>query len=731
MNPLAYKVTAVALTLATKLLGVKMRVTGAEHLGTGPTLFVVNHFTRLETFLVPYIIYQLSPTLVRSLSTDSVFRGVFRWYWRACGVVSVRDPKRNRMIVCDLMTGTYNWIIYPEGGLIKTKRTVRKNRLYIDRPDRAGPPHTGAALLALRAEMSKHRFLDACAKGDDRRLDYYQRKYGLTDPGDVSDSEISIVPVTITYHGLRPGRNLVHRLARIFKRDLDPRLEEELLVEGRVALGNAEMNVHFAAPIGVREYLDAPTRLVRNLIGRFSESLRNDLLVRKQARRLTESAMRSLYQNVELHFEHIFCYGLRALRSGSISSRDFHKALYLAVLDLRTREDVRLHPSLTNGVTALLSGEPFDPLQSIVSRAEDEGVLTVRDGQYIIHHDLLEEQHEFHTVRLKRMTQVIANEVEPIRPVAKLISRVVNLPPDRLSRRVVEAIRDHDQLAFARDYDLWREDGVSKSVDLGKPFFLPARDRSVGVILSHGYMACPAEVRPLAEYLHANGCSVYGVRLDGHGTAPQEVVNVSWRDWLDSYIRGVEMLRQHCRYVVAGGFSLGGILALLAAAKFPDQIDAVATINAPLILRDRRAALVPAILRWNQLARRIGLLQGPSTTTHITESPDLNYPVIVLAGVRELRRAVRQCKARLGEITAPTLIIQSPDDPVVARASGQVIHRRIQSTSKRLVELPFNRHVIIRGNGSEVVFAEMTEFIRELFPDHITVPVRNTADSTM
>ena len=150
----AYKVSGKLMGLVSRALGIRIRVTGTENLVCRPTLFAPNHFTRVETFLVPYIIYKYAGRQVRSLGTHSVFKGIFGRYFEAVGGMSTRHPRRNRTIVRELMTCRSDWVIYPEGGLIKNKKTIHRGRYQLDQPDRRGPPHTGAAMLALKAEIA-------------------------------------------------------------------------------------------------------------------------------------------------------------------------------------------------------------------------------------------------------------------------------------------------------------------------------------------------------------------------------------------------------------------------------------------------------------------------------------------------------------------------------------------------------------------------------------------------
>lgn len=47
----------------------------------------------------------------------------------------------------------------------------------------------------------------------------------------------------------------------------------------------------------------------------------------------------------------------------------------------------------------------------------------------------------------------------------------------------------------------------------------------------HGFTGSPASIRPIGEWLAAQGLSVLGVRLPGHGTSPDDLASTRWTDW--------------------------------------------------------------------------------------------------------------------------------------------------------------------------------------------------------
>ena len=59
-----FKATAAMIGTLTKVLKFSINVEGLENISDRPTLFVVNHFTRMETFIVPYVLHKHTDTLL-------------------------------------------------------------------------------------------------------------------------------------------------------------------------------------------------------------------------------------------------------------------------------------------------------------------------------------------------------------------------------------------------------------------------------------------------------------------------------------------------------------------------------------------------------------------------------------------------------------------------------------------------------------------------------------------
>src|SRR5207247_7119848 len=102
----------------------------------------------------------------------------------------------------------------------------------------------------------------------------------------------------------------------------------------------------------------------------------------------------------------------------------------------------------------------------------------------------------------------------------------------------------------------------------GDPYLLlPPKPVRPGVVLVHGFLATPAQLKELGLRLAAQGRPVLGVRLKGHGTSPWDLRERTWQDWLHSVERGYEIMSLLSANVLLAGFATGASLALQVAAS--------------------------------------------------------------------------------------------------------------------------------------------------------------------
>lgn len=695
-----------SLSLMEKMLASHIRVEGVEHISSdGPILFLSNHFTRFETFILPWLLDRHTKRFVNNLAHSSLFHGRFGEFLNAVGARSTKEPGIKESIVGDLITGHHDWVIYPEGSMIKDKHIYERGQFQLHTPDRQGPPHTGAALMALQAAVIRQRYLAAWQRDDQAVLAELEQQWDFTG-AQVPKTPLKIVPITITYFPIRPGENLIYRLARKMLKKVPAELEEELSIEGSLLLKETDICVYLGEPIALESWVEPLTEVHGTLAWESTLTQAKD--------DLTNRVMGDIYRHVTVNIDHLFAAGLRVLTKNRVRCDEFHRALYLAARMLQSSGDRRSHPSLGDSLLSLASGAPNASLENVQSLAVQEGLLTIEDGWYLINRQALAADHDFHRVRLKSTLQVIANELEPLRPAIKALREAVNLPRERLAERLTTLLHREDVAEYRHDWRLSLKDpGERKGHEIGEPFMLGQGPTSL--VVSHGYLSAPGEIRELAGRLTGDGCQVYAARLSGHGTSPQQLGHTGRADWRRSFSRAHAAAGAAGEPVILVGFSMGGLLALDAAARLPQRVAGIVVINTPLSLQDPASHLAPAVDAWNSMAQALHLDRLCFTAVlNNAEWPDINYDRNPVASLHELELLMGEVRGLLPQVRCPVLILQADFDPVVVPSSAEELLARLGTEEKSVQRLAFKRHGITRGEGSTVVSEQIIDFVARL-----------------
>jgi esterase/lipase len=246
------------------------------------------------------------------------------------------------------------------------------------------------------------------------------------------------------------------------------------------------------------------------------------------------------------------------------------------------------------------------------------------------------------------------------------------------------------------------------------PFLIKGKSKRVGLLLIHGYMSVPAQVRELADYLSSKGVWVYAPRLRGHGTSPEDLAIRTHKDWILSAEAGYALISNICAGVIIGGFSTGGALALHLAARMND-VQGVFAICPPLRLQDVAAKFAPAVDAWNRLMNMVNM--GGIKKEFVEnkpETPHLNYFRNPISGVREIELLMETLEPELPFIHAPALVAQSQRDPVVNPKGSRLLFDHLGSEDKRYVLFNCNRHCIIVGRGASRVHRAIGDFVEYL-----------------
>lgn len=709
----SFRISGVLISALEKFTSSSISVEGLENLRGNPTLFVVNHFTRMETGILPHVLYKFNKQMVHSLADSSLFVGKFGQFLTSVGAYPLDLKGRDEKIISELMRGTYNWVIFPEGSMVKNKKVVDKGRLQMHLPDVKRAPYTGAATLALKTFLMKQEYKRAIADNNEQVINYYQDTYNLHGPGDLAPLDLCIVPVNITYYPLRPGKNLLATGMKLLIDDLSPEVEEELLVEGKLLLQESDISISFGHAIDVRSFSRPYRRLFAYLLPFISAAKKMNWLMATMRHRLTRIFMHRVYTRLSINMDHLVATALRYVPAKGMQEDTFKQILYLAIVLIKTEHHRRVHPSLGDGTVNLVGGEPYKPYNNIMQLVAAEQVAVIEDGWLFVDHDKIKKQHAFHRMRLDNTTRVLANEFEVMSSSVALIKKLLRSPVAKLSQQVAETVSMRDCSIYEQERMHSFDKQESKSREVGKPRHLKGDKSKPGIVLAHGFLASPGEMLELAEYLHQRGYGVYLVRLTGHGTHASELDNASVKTWSESFNRGYAVLAHYHAKVVVAGFSAGALLALLKGSCVAEKVAGIVVINPALKLRQKSPLFSPMLDRWNKAMESIAMHKGSlKWVDNKAENPDCNYNKIYIGGLRQFLALQSVCQKKLSGICAPLLVIQGSEDPLIDPAGATEIMHKVSSSQKKLEEIVFKRHVIVRGEASIEVFKEVDKFMR-------------------
>ncbi len=245
---------------------------------------------------------------------------------------------------------------------------------------------------------------------------------------------------------------------------------------------------------------------------------------------------------------------------------------------------------------------------------------------------------------------------------------------------------------------------------LNKEFYFEGTNGKA-VLLIHGWTSTPYEVRRLGKYLNENGYTVYGPRLRGHGTKPQDLENVKWNDWLDDAGKSFDELKKKYRKIYVGGTSIGANLAVLLAKERPETAGLILMAMPYRIKLENTSLIVAKILRlFGKYKKKI---YPPTFGLSTTITRLISYQKYPIDSALESFNIVKKSRECLEKINQPCLIMQSNSDHIVGWDSLEKIYKKISSEIKNKKYVSKAYHTFISDIKNEHVFEDILSFLNE------------------
>ncbi|PKG23314.1 alpha/beta hydrolase [Niallia nealsonii] len=232
-------------------------------------------------------------------------------------------------------------------------------------------------------------------------------------------------------------------------------------------------------------------------------------------------------------------------------------------------------------------------------------------------------------------------------------------------------------------------------------FFWQGND--IGVLISHGFMGTPQNVRYLGGEFAELGYTVYTPRLKGHGTHFKDMEKHNHKDWFADVENAYHFLKMRCSAIYVIGQSMGGTLALWLANKYKD-IPGLVLINAAL-----------SVPSYDYLVGKTSpkYVLGTAPDIKLEGVQEITYNQVSIHSIHELQKLMEKTYAIIPNVKSPILCFKSAEDHVVPPENTDYIIKNAGSFQKEAVTLTNSFHVASMDHDKEEIIEKTHEYIRK------------------
>lgn len=258
--------------------------------------------------------------------------------------------------------------------------------------------------------------------------------------------------------------------------------------------------------------------------------------------------------------------------------------------------------------------------------------------------------------------------------------------------------------------NLWTDKTLMKGAE---PIFLSG-SKKVGVLLFHGWSSSPQEFNPgyvesTANYLHSLGYTVYVPLRLGHGTNPEDFMNLHWEDWVKDAQEHFDLFAKEVDQIIVGGMSMGGQLALKIAER--NKVLGLIIMGTPVFMN-----MDPIFRVWAWFHRNSSKMINKRYLHKDEEiaKKKVHYVQYPAYHLYENAKASWEIRKILPKITSPILIMHSATDNVVDPISAKYIYKKIGSRDKKIFWVKDSYHSFTTDRNVGIANQVMGDFVNRV-----------------
>ena len=251
-----------------------------------------------------------------------------------------------------------------------------------------------------------------------------------------------------------------------------------------------------------------------------------------------------------------------------------------------------------------------------------------------------------------------------------------------------------------------------------------------GVFLIHGLGGTQYDLGSMHKRLKNAGFVTHSLTLPGHGTKPEDLVDVRAEDWIEAVrVKYREVVGQHQTLHVMG-MCMGALLAA-ETAKREQHANGRLVALAPPIYIDGWATpwyrgLRPLLYRIPTVPERMKVAEEDPygikneqlreiVKAKFERGENFHYGWVPLACLREVDRLRGMVMKGLDRIACPALVVHARQDELTSLRSAHYLVERIgvgkRAGQARMVVLEDSYHMICVDNDREIVVKNVLEFL--------------------
>ncbi len=216
-------------------------------------------------------------------------------------------------------------------------------------------------------------------------------------------------------------------------------------------------------------------------------------------------------------------------------------------------------------------------------------------------------------------------------------------------------------------------------------------------------------MRELAHVLYADGYDATTLLLPGHGTTPEDLAAVEWKDWVRTVRETFEEVRPLYNRVFLCGQSMGGAVSLLISKDC--RVDGIITLSTGYTLPFWKLWFLRIV---SPFVKFIAKHDGPDIKDPVAKQSEIHYDRMPVRAILQLAQLLAALRRNVRKISAPLLLIHAAEDHTFPRRHQDWLATHVSSTVKETLVLDNSYHVATLDYDKGKIHDGVRQFLRKL-----------------